>query len=458
MKRIFLNSAFTLVLLLPAGCGIYTKYQRPETAFADSLYLLQTKTDKADTTSLADLSWRELFSDSQLRELITKGLNNNTDLRIARSKVREAEATLKASRMAFFPSVSFDADGSVKHHTAGSTSKSYSAAISAGWELDIFGRLRNAKKGAAAALEQSYAYEQAVQTQLIATIANSYYTLLMLDEQLRISRRTLDNWEKNIRALAALKRAGKTNETAVLQAKANRLDVERSALTLEKQIAEQQNALCSLLGIVPQTIKRATLAEQQFPKTLSVGLPLQLVNRRPDVRQAEYALAEAFYATNAARSAFYPKITLGGSAGWTFGSNTIADPGTWLLSALGSLAQPVFANGQNRTRLKIAKEQQEQALVRFKQQLLDAGIEVNNALTLWQTSLQRLDVDKKRIVHLRAAVWNTTLLMKYGQTNYLEVLTAQQNLLQAELAEASDKYDEIQGVISLFHALGGGTK
>ncbi len=458
MKRIIPISAFALVLLLPAGCGIYTKYQRPETSFADSLYRSQPAAVQADGSSLADLSWNELFADPQLKQLIMQGLKNNTDLRIARSKVREAEAALTASRLAFVPSVSVGADGSIKHYTSGSTSKSYSANLSVGWELDIFGRLRNAKRGAAAALEQSQAYAQAVQTQLVAAIANSYYTLLMLDEQLRISRRTLDNWEKNIRALAALKRAGKTNETAVLQAKANRLDVERSALTLEKQISEQQNALCSLLGIVPQTIVRTTLAEQQFPKKLAVGLPLQLVNRRPDVRQAEYALATAFYAANEARSAFYPNITLGGSAGWTFGSSTVADPGTWLLSALGSLVQPIFAKGQNRARLKVAKEQQEQALVQFKQQLLDAGIEVNNALILWQKALQRLDVDKKRIVHLRAAVWNTTLLMKYGQTNYLEVLTAQQNLLQAELAEASDKYDEIQGIISLYHALGGGTK
>ena len=292
----------------------------------------------------------------------------------------------------------------------------------------------------------------------MATIADSYYTLLMLDQQLAISRRTLDTWEENIRTMEALKRAGKTNEAAVLQAKSNRLSVEGSVLTLTRQIAQQQNSLCALLGVTPHTIRRGELAEQSFPEVLHTGVPAQLLSRRPDVRQAEMNLAQAFYNTNAARSEFYPKITLGGTLGWSSAGAAIANPSSWILNAVAGLVQPVFAKGQNKARLRTAQARQEQALLQFRQSLLDAGTEVNNALIQWQTAKERLEIDKRQIVHLRAAVWNTKLLMKHGLTNYLEVLTAQQNLLQAELTEISDKYAEIQGVIHLYHALGGGVE
>lgn len=446
-----------LLGLLPTlwSCNLYTRYERPDLSFADSLYLRNTDSLRTDTSSIASLSWRELFTDSLLQGYIAVGLTNNTDLGIARLKVTEAEATLQASRLAFFPSATFSASGSVSYNAK----NSYSVGPSVEWQPDIFGKQRNAKRGAEAALARSKAYERNVQTQLVATIADSYYMLLMLDEQLRISRRTLDTWEENIRALQAWKRAGKTNEAAVLQARANKLRVESSVLTLERQIIEQENSFATLLGVVPQQVERSRLAEPDFPQSLSIGIPLQLVSNRPDVQQAEYALAEAFYATKAARAAFYPTVTLGGSLGWSSSGSAIANPGSWLLSAVGSLVQPLFAKGNNRARLRIAQAQQEEALLAFRQSLLDAGTEVNNSLVRWQTARRRRDIDKKQILSLRAAVWNTVLLMKHApNTNYLEVLTAQQNLLQAELTETSDKYDEIQGVISLYRALGGGVE
>ncbi len=445
-----------LVSMTLAGCGIYSKYQRPN--MDNVVNRLYSPAKEGDTISIAMLEWRELFTDERLQALIRAGLRNNTNLRIARLKVAEAEATLKASKQAYIPSVTFDADGSLTSYNAEKVTPSYTVGFTAGWEVDIFGRLTNAKRGAQAALEASEAYQQAVQTQLVATIADSYYTLLMLDEQLAISRRTLDNWEENIRALTALKRAGKTNEAAVLQAKANRLSIEGSALTLEKQIAQQQNSLCALIGVTPQELRRGTLSEQEFPMELKTGVPLQLLSRRPDVRQAEMNLAQAFYNTNAARSEFYPKVTLGGTLGWTSAGAAIASPGSWLLRAIGDLMQPVFNRGLNKSRLRVAEARQEQALLLFRQSLLDAGVEVNNALIQWQTAQNRLDIDKKQIVNLRAAVWNTKLMMKHGLANYLEVLTAQQNLLQAELTEISDRYQEIQGVIQLYHALGGGVE
>ena len=302
-------------------------------------------------------------------------------------------------------------------------------------------------------MEATKSYQQAVQTQLVATIADSYFTLLMLDEQLEISKRTQKTWEENIRTLEALKRAGKTNEAAVLQAKANKVNVEASILTLKKQIIEQENSLSALLGLVPQELERNELSEQIFPDTLLMGLPLSSLVNRPDVRQAEYKLVEAFYATNVARSYFYPTITLSGNGGW---SGVSGNPGDWIFNAVGSLMQPIFNQGKNKARMKISESQRQEALLNFKQTLLDAGTEANNALISWQTARKRLDSDKLQIVYLKGAVLNTQLLMKNGQADYLEVLTAQKNLLQAELTETNDRYLEIQSVITLYHALGGG--
>lgn len=327
------------------------------------------------------------------------------------------------------------------------------------WEIDAFGGLRNAKKGSRAALEANRAYEQAVQTQLVATIAETYYSLLALDRKLDITRETAHRWEENVRTMKALKRAGERDDAAVAQAEASRLEAESAVLSLEKQIHELENSFSTLLGIVPTEIERGRLLELSFPEKLSVGVPVQLLGRRPDVRQAEWQLAEAFYATNKARSSFYPQITLSGSAGWTNSSGAgIVNPGDWLLSAVGSLVQPLFNRGRNISNLKIAKAQQQETLVAFRQKLLDAGAEVNNALTQWQTARKSLELDRRKVETLETAVRSTQLLMEYGNTNYLEVLTARQTLLQAQLTEVSDKYEEIQGVIGLYHALGGGSR
>ena len=446
MKKILIPILLLLTIVSMNSCALYKEYERPDIAFVDSLYNRIPTAD--DYESIASLTWKELFADTLLHSLIELGLENNTDLEIARLKVEQAETTLKTSKLAFYPNVSFSAQAG-----ANQNGSNYSLAPTASWEVDAFGRLHNTKEGAKAALAATEAYQQAVQTQLIATIADAYYTLLMLDEQLDISKRTLNTWEENIRTLSALKRAGKTNEAAVLQAKANKVNVEASILSLEKQIIEQENSLSALLGLVPQEFERNELAEQVFPDTLLMGLPLSSLVNRPDVRQAEYKLVEAYYATNVARSYFYPSITLSGTAGW---SGVSGNPGDFIFNAVGSLMQPIFNQGKNKARLKISESQRQEALLNFKQTLLDAGTEANNALISWQTARKRLDSDKLQIVYLKGAVMNTQLLMKNGQADYLEVLTAQKNLLQAELTETNDKYLEIQSVITLYHALGGG--
>lgn len=453
MKRnIILLSAATLSLL--SGCGIYKNYQ-PATSVPDNLF--REEVAESDTASIGSLDWRELFTDPQLQVLVEEGLENNTDFRTAHLRVKEAEAALMTSRLAYLPALNLNPQGSLSSFDGSKTAKSYQLAASASWEIDIFGKLTNAKRSTQAALEQTKSYKQAVRTQLIATIANSYYTLLLLDKQLVISERTASLWKENVQAMRALKKAGLTNEAAVAQSEANCLTVEASLLTLRKQINEMENSLSTLLGKAPQGMERGNLDEQAFPQTLSAGVPLTLLGNRPDVRQAEYSLAQAFYATNGARSAFYPNITLSGVAGWTNnGGGMIANPGGLLLQAIGSLTQPLFNRGANIAQLKIAKAQQEEASLAFQQSLLNAGSEVNNALTQWQTARGRITLADQQIAALQKAVKSTQLLMNHGNTTYLEVLTAQQGLLQAELSQAADRFDEIQGVINLYHALGGG--
>lgn len=447
MKHTYRILLTVIAILTLHSCGLYRKYEREELHFVDSLY--RRMSVPSDSVSSAAVTWECFFTDTLLQEWIHTGLSFNTDINLARLKVREAQASLLEARWALLPGADFTAQGGLPGQ--------FSASVGASWQADIFGSLRNANRKAQAALEQSEAYRQAVQTQLVATIANSYYTLLMLDEQLVISSRTRDTWEENIRTLEALKRAGKTNEAAVLQAKANKLSVEANILTLEKSILAMENSMCALVGLVPMPVMRGNINEQTFPAKLSAGVPAELLSRRPDVRQAELALAQTFYARNSAKAAFYPNLKLNGAIGWTTGAGTIVlDPGSLIANLIGSITQPVFGRGVNKARLQKAQAQYDQAAYTFRQSLLDAGVEVNNALTMWQTAKKRVELDKKQILNLQAAVWNTQLLMKHGNADYLEVLTAQKNLLQAELTEVSDRFDEIQSIVNLYHALGGG--
>ena len=452
MKKIIL---YLFLLAGLSSCHLYRTYERPDIEVSDSLYRQVQKAE--DTVSLAALSWKEIFTDPELQQLIEQGICNNTDLNIARLKIKEAEALLLTSKLSYLPSVSLTSQGTLSSTESAKPTQTYNLAGSADWEIDIFGKITNSKRAAKAVLEQSEAYRQAVQTQLIATIANSYYSLLMLDKQLGITRRTVRTWEENLRVMKALKIAGQTTEMAVAQAEANKLSVEGSLFLIEQQICEIENSLSALLGVTSHKIVRSTLDSQEFPETFSTGIPLQLLQRRPDIRQKEAMLAQAFYATNQAHAAFYPSIILNGSAGWSNSvGGAIINPGQWLLSAIGSLVQPLFNRGKNIANLKIAKAQQEEALLAFRQSLLNAGTEVNDALIQWQTARRRIKISKQQITSLQSVIRSSKLLMKYSSQNYLEVLTAQQSLLQAELSVASDRFDEIQGVINLYHALGGG--
>jgi NodT family efflux transporter outer membrane factor (OMF) lipoprotein len=386
---------------------------------------------------------------------------------------------MQAAKLSFLPSLSGTAQGQLSSYDGAKPTKTYSLGGSAEWEVDIFGSLRNSAKQGIESYEAQKAYEQAVQTQLIATIATNYYSLLTLDKQLEITQATVESWKENVKTMEALKKAGQYNEAAVEQARANLLEAQSQEVSLKKQIHQLENSFSTLLGMPAQSIDRGDLLELDLESgivalsggsasfdssdstsTIQVGIPAQLLSRRPDVRQSEHELAQAFYATNEARSAFYPQVTLSGSAGWTnSGGAVIENPGKWLLTAVGNLVQPIFNRGQNVANLKIAKAQQEEALLAFSQKLLDAGAEVNDALTDWQASQSTLELDSQRVASLERTVDVTEKLMKNSSTTtYLEVLTAQQSLLSAQLTEVEDKYSEISAVIDLYHALGGGAE
>lgn len=451
MRKIIILSGVALL----TGCGLYKPYSRPDNIRADALYGADYETE--DSVTLASMPWRELFTDPYLQALIEQGLKNNTDLRSAYLRVQQAEVTLKTARLAYLPSFNLAPNGGVASFDQSKGAWSYSVPLVASWDLDIFGRITNNKRQAKSLYEQSDDYRQAVQAGLIVSISTQYYTLLMLDQQLDMARETAVQFKESVRVMKAMKNAGMANEVGVSQMEAAWYSVESSVEELNRSIKEIENSLSAVLAEVPGTITRGTLDEQHFPTELSTGVPLQLLTRRPDVRAAEQTLIQAYYATNIARASLYPSITLGGMAGWTNSvGSAIINPGKLLLNVTGSLAQPIFNGGYNRGRVKIAKAQQEQATISFQQTLLNAGMEVNNALTQYQTAEAKQQWRSNQIVSLEKALAQTELLMAHTSTTYLDVLTARQSLLQAEMSMATDRFEQIQAVINLYHALGGG--
>lgn len=458
MKRIISYTVCGILLATTLNsCHIYKKYERPDMdvqgLFRDTVSV--TDTLAADSLNIGDLPWTDIFTDPILQDLIRQGLENNSDLRTAMLQVESAQASFRAAQLAFLPSLNLTPQGGVSSFDGSKGTWTYNVPVSASWEIDIFGRVLNSKRNAKAALMQSRAYQQAVRTQLIATIANGYYTLLMLDKQLAITEETALLWQQSVEMMKSMKEAGMTNEAAVAQSEANCYAIEASIPALKQQIRETENTLSTLLYQAPQTIKRGSFDEQTLPEILHVGVPVQMLANRPDVQAAEMSLAAAYYTTNIARSAFYPNLVISGSAGWSNQNGTV-NPAQILLSAAASLVQPIFNQGSNIANLKAAKAQQEIAAINFQQTILNAGQEVSDALYAYQSNKDILSQRTQQIDALQRAVESTESLMKLGTSTYLEVLTAQQSLLSAQLSEVSDSYQCMVAVISLYHALGGG--
>ena len=462
MKKQIITLMCATALL--SSCHIYKSYDRPEDITAAGLYRDTTAVNDtlaADTANFGNLPWREVFTDPQLQALIEQALANNPDLRSAALNVKKAEAALMSARLAYAPTLALSPQGTVSSWDKGKATQTYSLPVTASWQIDLFGQILNPKRGAQVSLKQTQFYEQAVQTQVIANVANMYYTLLMLDRQLQITESTADILKKNVETVEAMKDAGIYNTTSagVEQTRAAYAQVLASLPGMRQSIRETENALCLMLNQPAQEIERGVLENQQLPTEFSAGIPLQLLSNRPDVKAAEMSLAASYYDTNSARAAFYPQITLSGSAGWTNSAGSaIVNPGKLLASAIGSLTQPLFYRGANIARLKPAKAQEEQSKIQFQTTLLKAGNEVSNALYQYQMTSEKAISREIQVNSARKAAEDTKELFNLGTSTYLEVLSAEQSYLSAQTSEVSDTFDRMQAVISLYQALGGGRK
>ena len=446
---------------LLSSCHIYKAYDRPEDISAEGIYRDPVSaTDTlavTDTASIGNLPWQEIFRDPKLQVLIEEGLANNVDMQAAILRVEEAKVMLTSARLSFLPSINLAPQGSLTTMGDSEWGKAYTAAAAASWEVDLFGKLLNASRSQKTAYLQSQYSQQAVRSQIICGIANLYYTLLMLDRQVEITTETVAIYKENVRAMEAMKIAGMTTEAAVTQTRAAYHQVQASLIDLQRQVRETENSLSVLLAKAPQHIDRGTLDEQVMPEELLTGVPLQLLENRPDVKIAEMNLASAYYTTNQARAAFYPGINITATAGWTNGSGVqISNPGQFMFQALASLAQPIFNNGKLVANLKVSKAEEQIAKMNYQQTILEAGKEVSDALHLYDATNRMLVHDRSQVQELEKAVTYTKDLFQSGDATYLEILTSQQSLLSAQLTEVSDNIQRIQAVITLYSAVGGG--
>ena len=442
------------------SCGIYNKYERPdviaEGLVRDSASISDTLV-VTDTTSFGNLPWKSVFTDPQLQALIDSALTNNVDLLNAALNVEMAKAQLKASKLAFLPAFSFSPSGTLSSWNGNTPTKTYSFPIEASWSIDLFGNLLNAKRSSQMAMLATQDYQLVVKTQLISNVANMYYTLLMLDKELQIVEDMADLTKDTWRIMKLQKELGNVNETAVASAESRYYSTLASATDIRRQIRETENSLSLVLGLPAQTIPRGTFENQSLPSEFSTGIAIDMLNNRPDVHYAELSLAECFYNTNQARSNFYPSITISGSGAFTNNSGSgIVNPGKLLWSAVASLTQPLFQKGQLIAGLKVAKAQQEQAYNTWQNAVLSAGSEVSNALVLYNSSDEKSRLDAKSVEVLRKSVDMTRQLFNSSSATYLEVITAQTSLLNAELTKVEDDFSKMQAVVNLYYALGGG--
>ncbi len=448
--------------VLLSSCGLYNKYERPDVDTKGLVRDTQSLTDTLavqDTTSFGNLPWRTVFTDPQLQALIQQGLDNNPDLLNAALNVKMVNEALKVAKLAFLPSVALSPQGTLTSFDGAAATKAYQLPVSASWNVDLFGNLLSAKRSAQMQLIATKDYQTVVKTNIISGIANLYYTLLMIDRQLEIvtdmEQLTKETWEKM--QFMHENRAG-YRSTAVQSAEAAYYQVQAQHVDLQRQMRETENSLSLLLGQPGQAIPRGNFAEQNLPAEFATGVGIQMLANRADVHANEMALAQCFYDVETARSRFYPNITITGTAAFT-NNNGMVNPGKWLLSAVGSLVQPIFQHGQIVAGLKVAKMQYEQAYNTWQNSIYKAGNEVSNALVAYNSYSQKAELDGKRVAVLQKNVEDTKRLMESSSnTTYLEVITAQSNLLNAEISEVADQLSKMQAVVSLYQALGGGAK
>jgi multidrug efflux system outer membrane protein len=458
MRRHFIWPAiFAVIVTVVASCKVVRPYSQPADATNNKLYRDSTTTD---TTGIATISWRQMFSDTLLQSLIREGISNNPDLKVAVARIKSAAANARQSRLALLPYV--DANASAAFQRVPSTQfgfpEAYQIYINSSWEADIWSKLNSARRAALASLLQSDAYRRAVQTQLVADIALNYYSLLAYDAQLEVTQRTVDNRMKEVETMKILKESDVVTGAAVVQSAANRYSVEITIPDLKQSIRETENQLSLLLGRNPNTVFRSTLERQDIITTLATGVPAQLLANRPDVQQAEYQLRNSFELVNVARTYFYPRLTITAAGGLSGTSlSKLFDLSTFFANIAGGVLQPVFEQGINKQRLAVAQANQEEYLNSFRKTILIAGREVSNALYSYHAAMEKQSLRSQQIAYLQKSVDYTKELLKYSSaTNYTDVLTSEQSLLAAQLSSINDKLQQLTAVVTLYRSLGGG--
>lgn len=457
----------TIIAILSAtmmmgSCGIYSKYERPDIntdgIIRDQMSASDMK-ENTDTASFGNLPWRQVFTDPMLQDLIQQGIDNNVNMRNAALNVKMVEAQLTAAKLAFVPQFTFTPQATVSSWDFDKARQTYSLPVNASWTIDLFGNLLNQKRSAQMALLATKDYQLVVKTQIVSNIANLYYTLLMLDRQLEIinemSTLTKDTWD----VMKMQMELGRYRSTSVQSAEAAHYNVLARAEDMKRQIRETENALSILIGQPAQAIARGKLANQTLPTEFSTGVGLKFLANRADVHRAEMTLAGCFYDVNTARSRFYPKITISGSGAYTNnGGGMIVNPGKILASAIGSLVQPIFMNGQLKAGLVVAQAKYEQAYNNWQNAIFQAGSEVSNALVKYNSNAAKSELDAHQVAVLRQNVEHAKMLVSESSSTYLEVIQAQSSLLNAEISQLTDDFNKMQAVVSLYQALGGGTR
>lgn len=453
----------SVVAMLLTGCkSLYGTYERPKDVRTDSIvrdpvtgvgYLNAT-----DTTGFGNLPWRSVFTDPQLQVLIEKTLANNPDLLNAALNIHMAEQQVKTAKLAFLPQVSFAPQGTLSQFGTGAVSKTYSLPLAASWNIDLFGNLLSQKRSAQVALLAARDYQLAVKTNLICNVANLYYTLLMLDRQLEIVNDmeglTKETWDM----MKLQMQLGRARSTSVQSAEASYYNVQTQGVDIKRQIREMENSLSLLMGEPAHGIPRSKLEDQNLPSDFSGGLGIGRLANRPDVHANEMALAQCFYDVETARSRFYPSLNISPTGTFTNNAGAIVNPGKILWNLVGQLTQPIFMKGQLTAGLRVAEDQYKQAYNNWQNSILSAGSEVSKALVQYNSSDEMSKLEQQQIDVLRKSVEHTILLYKQSGSSYLEVITAQQQLLNAEISKVQNDFSKMQAVVSLYYALGGGVK
>lgn len=458
-RHILVTAAVGVAVAGLSSCHIYKKFEMPQDDPVTKEYSEVVKT-APDSAAFGNLTWDKVFTDPVLADLIQRALDNNVDLDNARLNVEVAKANVLGARLSYLPSVALTPNGSLsKYHVDGAEwSKTYQIPLAISWEIDVFGKTLNRKRGAEAALALQQDYQQAVRSQIIGAVASCYYTIAVLQSQLNLSRQTAELWKQSVQTMRDFKQAGRVTEAAVVQSEAQYYSILASITDLETSLDKANNSMSLLLNEAPATWEIPATARMEVPQILRDGVAMRELAMRPDVRAAEEGLATAYYATNSARAAFYPGITITSNGGFTnlLGS-FIKNPGDWFIQLAGSLTAPLFSRGQNIARLKGAKAQQQQAMNNFEHTLLSAAAEVNNYCVALDKTASKTAYLTEQVKNLEEAVEATNLLLAYdGKTTYLEVLTAQSSLLNAQISLLSTELAREQALINLYQSLGGG--